>query len=350
MRKVIRPDLSIVIATLNSGRILSKVLESLNKQSYPKSKCEILLIDGGSTDNTLQIATKYGCRIIHNPKTLPAWGKFLGYKNAKGKYAMFLDSDEMILDSRSIERKMNAFKTNGKIHAVTGSGYRQPENYSFINQYVCDFGDPFSYFYYRHTRDSRFFIESIIKEYSKIYESKDMVVIDFSSDINLPIFELVAMGSMIDLEYCKKNFPDIMDNPDTIPHIFNLLISKNTYIAIIKNDVLEHYSSASLRTYLGKLSSRVVNNIYSSSKEGFKGRVGNTKVLNIRKYLFLPYALSILFPFIDALHLAYSRRNIGYLLHVPLCFYTATLIIYYTVMKSLGIAPIMKSYGQLKQI
>jgi len=99
------PFLSIVIATYNSGNTLPMVLESIEKQTYPIKKIEILIIDGGSTDNTKYIALSYRCRFIINLKVFPAWAKYIGYKKAIGKYIMFLDSDEVIQNPTSIEKK-----------------------------------------------------------------------------------------------------------------------------------------------------------------------------------------------------------------------------------------------------
>lgn len=342
---------SVIIATFNSAQLLPKVLDSISRQTYPASKMEILVIDGGSTDETRTIAARHGCRIIDNPKTLPAWAKYIGYKVAKGKYALYLDSDEVFENVHSIEQKIEAIERNPFVHAVTGSGYKSPKRYFFLNQYSNEFGDPFSFFIYRLSKDYRFFIDTMKKKYHVVHEDSRHIVFDFSECPSLPIFELVTMGSLVDLHYLKKNFPEIMDNPGRIPHFFHLLVSKGAYVAIIKHDPLIHYSSDTLGKYLGKITSRVVNNIYTSAKEGFKGRDEFLKGRErYKKYLFIPYALSLVFPFIDALYLSSTRKNIGYLVHVPLCLYTACLILYYMSLKLVHIQPVFKSYGGIKSI
>lgn len=80
---------SIIIATYNSEKILPKVLQAVRRQSFPQEELEILTVDGGSTDRTKELAAKYGCRIIDNPKTEPVHAKLLGVQNAKGKYLLF---------------------------------------------------------------------------------------------------------------------------------------------------------------------------------------------------------------------------------------------------------------------
>ncbi len=343
--------LTIVIATLNSELTLPLVLASVKKQTYPMKYIEILVIDGGSTDTTRKIARSKGCRVVENPKVFPAWAKFIGYRAARGDYIMFLDSDEVIENAQSIKRKLAVFKKNKQVRAVTGSGYKNPKGYMILNQYVNEFGDPFSYFIYRLSKNYKFFLHAMIQNYTVIEQNEDYAIFDFSKDQMLPIFELVAMGSIVDIRYLKKNFPEIIHNPGLVPHFFNLLVSKEAYIGIVKNDALIHYSADTLQKYLGKIRSRVVNNMFTPAKEGFTGReIFLRGAHRFKKYLFVPYSFSLVLPLADGLYLALTRRNIGYLVHVPLCLYTSFCILYYMCLKLLKIQPVPKSYGEQKVI
>ncbi|PIV07679.1 glycosyl transferase, partial [Candidatus Shapirobacteria bacterium CG03_land_8_20_14_0_80_35_14] len=51
------PKVSIVIPTLNSAKVIKKCLDSIVIQKY--TNYEILICDGGSTDETLKISKKY---------------------------------------------------------------------------------------------------------------------------------------------------------------------------------------------------------------------------------------------------------------------------------------------------
>lgn len=338
---------SIILATYNSALTLEKTLMSIRMQSYPPSCVEMLVVDGGSTDRTRMIAQSYGCRIIDNPKMLPGWAKYIGYTHARGDYAMFLDSDEVIEDRHSIERKIAVMKDNPSVHAVTGSGYKNPQNYSFVNQYVNEFGDPFSFFYYRQSKDSRYFMDYMKRIYPCVKDTNDYSIFHFSDSEKLPLLEFGAMGGIVDLIYLKSRAPEIMHNPALIPHLINVLVRYGSRIGIIKNDALIHYSSETVEKYLNKIKSRVVNNIYTPAKEGFRGREEfASHILRYKKYFFLPYALTVIGPFIDSLHLSITRRHLGYFIHMPFSFYTAYLIIYYTCLKLFGIQTAIKSYGE----
>src|SRR5260221_1034178 len=154
-----RPLVSIIIATYNSENTLDKVLNSIKKQNYPKKRIEILIIDGGSADKTIFIAKKYKCKILVNMKKDQVYAKKLGYIKAKGKYIIFLDSDEVLESIYSINRKVTTMLLDKKMKAVTSSGYRTPSNFPELNSYINKYGDPFSFFMYRSSRNYKFFIK-----------------------------------------------------------------------------------------------------------------------------------------------------------------------------------------------
>jgi glycosyltransferase involved in cell wall biosynthesis len=91
-----QPSVSFIIPTLNAQGVLSDCLRSIRNQNYSPSKIEILIIDGGSKDNTVEIAKSFGCQILANPLKTAEAGKSVGVKNAKGKYLALVDSDNIL--------------------------------------------------------------------------------------------------------------------------------------------------------------------------------------------------------------------------------------------------------------
>ena len=55
---------SIVIPTKNNGDILEKCLRSIKNLDYPKDKIEIIIVDGYSTDNTVERAKNTDVRLF----------------------------------------------------------------------------------------------------------------------------------------------------------------------------------------------------------------------------------------------------------------------------------------------
>lgn len=342
------PLISIIIATFNSEKKLPLTLKSIKKQTYPQRKIEILVVDGDSADMTKTIAKEFGCRIIDNTKREPLFAKYFGFLKAKGEYIVYLDSDEVMENPQSLQLKYRIFKKYRGVASVIPSGYKIPHGYSPINNYINELGDPFSFFIYRLSKDARFFAKSLLKKYKRIYEDKHSTVFDFKDVRPLPFLELGTMGTMTNLKYIKDNFPGINKNLFIAPFLFYIINSKNVHIAVAKNDNILHYSSDIFYKYIKKIRSRILNNVYSTpmGNSGFSGRDRFQPFwLRFKRYLFLPYSLSVIFPLIDSITLSLTRKKAIYLIHPFLCIYTSFLIIYYYSLKMLGIKEKIKGYG-----
>jgi len=60
-------SVSIIIPTLNSTRTLGLCLKSITSQNYPEELVEIIVADGGSTDQTKEISQAYFVKLVDNP-------------------------------------------------------------------------------------------------------------------------------------------------------------------------------------------------------------------------------------------------------------------------------------------
>ena len=350
----VKPILSVIIATYNSEKTLPLVLSALKEQSIDKRKMEILLLDGGSKDSTKKIGREFGCQIINNPRTEPVYAKFLGYKKAKGKYIVYLDHDEVLQNPDSFKIRINCLEKEKDVKCVLVSGYRNPHGYPFINEYINEFGDPFSCFIYRLSKSADFFLSSMSKKYRIVKDTTKYTIFSLKDIKTMPIIELCAAATMTDKRYMQAEFPETMDRPDLIPHFFYLLLSKSPKVAITKEDTILHYSADTLGKYLNKIRWRVKNNIYHIKDMGMSGFTGrntyNSFFMQQKKYLFLPYVYSFFPLFLDTVYLIYTRRNIGYILHIPLSLFTANLIVYHTFIKLLGRSQVLKSYDESKTV
>ena len=84
-----KPDVSIIIRTLNEERYLPELLSSIQEQQSSFSH-EVVLIDSGSTDNTLHIAEQFGCRILHISREEFSFGRSLNRACAAAHGAYFV--------------------------------------------------------------------------------------------------------------------------------------------------------------------------------------------------------------------------------------------------------------------
>lgn len=87
--------LSIIIPVYNAEKWLKNCLESILNQE-PSNEVEIIVIDDGSTDNSLNILRSYrdNCKIISQRNNGVSNARNTGAKAAKGKYLKFLDADD----------------------------------------------------------------------------------------------------------------------------------------------------------------------------------------------------------------------------------------------------------------
>ena len=81
-----KPKISFVLATYQGEKTIKKCLDSIFSQNYPKKLIEVLILDGGSKDRTLEIAKNYPVKIFHNKKKYSegkGMGKAQGFNKAK---------------------------------------------------------------------------------------------------------------------------------------------------------------------------------------------------------------------------------------------------------------------------
>jgi glycosyltransferase involved in cell wall biosynthesis len=90
------PLVSIIIPCFNAGRWLSEAINSCLQQTYPN--IEIIVINDGSTDNSLEIIKSFEKQITWKSIS-HSGGNFarnLGFSLSQGKYIQFLDADDYI--------------------------------------------------------------------------------------------------------------------------------------------------------------------------------------------------------------------------------------------------------------
>lgn len=101
---------SVVLTSYNSEKFIKKTLKSLIGQNF--KNFEVLLVDDGSTDNTVNIAKKVEIKkkikltiIQLKHSGLPAKSRNIGIKKSKGKYICFLDADDYFYFNKLIQLK-----------------------------------------------------------------------------------------------------------------------------------------------------------------------------------------------------------------------------------------------------
>ena len=99
--KMYKYKLSVIIPTYNSSNTIGRLIHSLINQDF--KDFEIIFIDDKSKDNTLEIIKNtiknknLSYQIILNKSNKgPGYSRNIGIKFSKGKYLVFVDSDDII--------------------------------------------------------------------------------------------------------------------------------------------------------------------------------------------------------------------------------------------------------------
>ncbi len=83
---------SVIINSKNEEKNIENCLQSIDKQSYPQAKIEIIVVDNNSSDRTKEIAKKYTSRVFNFGPERSAQKNY-GANKAQGQYLIFLDAD-----------------------------------------------------------------------------------------------------------------------------------------------------------------------------------------------------------------------------------------------------------------
>jgi glycosyltransferase involved in cell wall biosynthesis len=111
MTSAAKPKISVIIAVFNGAKTLQQCLDSVLTQSY--SNVELIVIDGGSTDGTVDLLNQNQASIsywISEPDEgiYSAWNK--GLEKITGDWICFLGADDYFWDERVLEKMANALR------------------------------------------------------------------------------------------------------------------------------------------------------------------------------------------------------------------------------------------------
>jgi len=142
----VEPKISIIMSCFNAEKFVSEAIESILLQTY--TNFEFIIIDDGSTDNTLEIINCYASVddrivVIKKNNTGLVDSLNLGLKKAKGEWIARLDADDISMPKR-LEKQLNYARSHklslvgSGCHVITESGY-EIRKYSYPvyhNQFI----------------------------------------------------------------------------------------------------------------------------------------------------------------------------------------------------------------------
>lgn len=126
------PLVSVIIPVKNGSRTLDACLRSIKRSYY--NNTEIIVVDDHSTDNSVKIAERYGCKVLQSVEGDGAnRARNFGVQNAIGKILIFIDSD-IVVKRDTILTVVETLEEGG-IDAVVGIYTTQHRHETLVSQY-----------------------------------------------------------------------------------------------------------------------------------------------------------------------------------------------------------------------
>lgn len=338
------PIISIIMPAFNADRTIEQALKAIRKQNYPQNKIEILIVDGGSTDRTIEIAKKYNVVLLHNKKKLPEAAKEIGLRKCSGKYALYIDSDEIFINRDSLKKRIQIFEENPELKSITATGKVSKKSANAITVYSNYVSDPFSYFVYQLDGNNR--LDELMKKY-RFSDFGDYLIFYYKKGQTLPLFD--AAMNMFEVEFARKGYKTCKNKSNFAANIFENMVRESGMSAMLKDDLIYHIPEETIKTYLSKMKWRVYNNVFQPKGEGigFSARSNGSQQLYKRKILYVLYSCSVIVPLIESFYLVVLKRRICFMLHFWINEYVMFWIVVYMFMKFVGITPLrMRVYGK----
>lgn len=133
------PLVSIITPSYNQGRFIRRTIDSVLKQKETYPNIEYVVIDGGSTDDTIEILKSYGKRVRWMSQRDNGQTDAInrGLMIAKGEIVAWLNSDDTY-ESNAIAEVVNFFKQNPEASFVHGEGNHIDVDDNFIERYPSE--------------------------------------------------------------------------------------------------------------------------------------------------------------------------------------------------------------------
>jgi glycosyltransferase involved in cell wall biosynthesis len=323
------PTISIVTPTLNSEKILSQCLESIKAQDYPRKNIEVLIVDGGSTDRTLEIARGFSVdRIIPNPLKTAEAAYAIAVRESKNEIIAFIDSDNILPSKDWLRRMVEPFQDE----EIVGSEplyytYREQDN--LITRYCALMGmnDPLCL--YLENYDRYCMITKKWTGSSFSLEGKtNYLKIELLDETDLPT--IGANGFLVRRKELMKSY--LVENYwFDVDAIYALVKSGYNKFAKVKIGIV-HIFAGNTRKFVKKQRRRIKDYLYFEEREM---RTYSLKELNKLKIAKFVFSTIFIFPLVfDVLKCSRYKKDRTMLFHILACW--ITLIVYgFTFIESL---------------
>lgn len=320
---------SFIIPVLNAERHLKRCLTSIRGQAYPEGLVEILALDGGSNDSTVEIAETFSCRVIQNPKRLAEYGLQAGIREATGDIVVIFAADNELASKDWLKKLSDVFEADPEVSAVWGplrSGAEDPP----VNRYFeLIQSDPMTFFMNKN-------LERYLKDGRTEHSYGGYVFrIDPESPLAWGANGLAMRRSLVERIWAQTGylgdndaFQAMVEEGNNKVAFVPGLVTYHHHVGEVKDFVRKWKRNFSLH-FLDKLETRNTNWVFM---KGFRGRL----------VLWLLYSTNPFLTGAHAIYLMLRDRNPYWAYHPLLCFLQTCVYAWISVTSPKGRAAISK--------
>jgi len=201
------PKISVITPSHNQGEFIEQTIKSVINQNYPNF--EYIIIDGGSTDKTLDIIKKYKKHITYfesKPDKGQTDALIKGFKKAKGEILCWLNSDDILMPN-ALKKVADFFIKNPKAKVVYGDSVWINKKGKFIKK---KFEIPFNKFIFLYDynyipQPSTFFKKTLYKEVKGLNPKFNLVM---DSDLWLRFSEKTKLHHIKEVLSKMRKYPE----------------------------------------------------------------------------------------------------------------------------------------------
>ena len=226
--------ISIITISFNSQKTIRRTIKSVIAQKY--KNYEYIIIDGGSSDNTIKIIKKYKkyIRVIISEEDKGIYDAInKGIKQSTGSVVSILHSDDIFYESQTTQKVMSYFNSNLKLDCLIGNTIITKKNSKkIIRKYRANsFKKWMIYLGFSPPHTSTFFNNKIYKKYG-LYNKKYSIAGDFE------FFVRIFLKKKILFKIVNKNFILMKSGGRSSASLKSNFISSNEIVKSFKDNNL----------------------------------------------------------------------------------------------------------------
>jgi glycosyltransferase involved in cell wall biosynthesis len=296
-----------VIPTLNAGALLGRCLQSIRDQRFPREQVEILVVDGGSTDDTRAIAERFGATVLPNAQRRAEPGVKLGLQHAAHEFRVIMAADNGLPRRDWLQRVAAAF-ADDDVRGVYTHVVDAPTDSAFCRYFNRLHADPFNWFVFgsRESNPARFG-----EAYPVVRRAEHHVIYDLKA--GEPPLLAMAQGFAV-----RGDLPTVPGHEeDDIAPVWAML-QRGERLAYVDAGIW-HETVRGFRDFLAKYHRRALSALSGPASPNRDRAAGLSRAQRRRRLLWVPYSLSVVAPLAHALRGVARDRDPRWLIHPVAC-------------------------------